>query len=79
VRATRTGGLFVLLLSEESARVALLTPRQREILAHVGAGLTDIQIAERLEISPATVRKHLEQIYERLDVHTRTAAAATLR
>ncbi len=79
VRATRTGGLFVLLLSEESARVDRLTPRQREILAHVGAGLTDIQIAERLEISRATVRKHLEQIYERLDVHTRTAAAATLR
>jgi DNA-binding NarL/FixJ family response regulator len=72
VRATRTGGLFVLLLSEESARVDRLTPRQREILTQVGAGLTDIQIADRLEISPATVRKHLEQIYERLDVHTRT-------
>ena len=69
----------MLLLSEESARIDRLTPRQREILAHVGAGLTDSQIAERLEISPATVRKHLEQIYERLDVHTRTAAAATLR
>jgi DNA-binding CsgD family transcriptional regulator len=79
VRATRTGGLLVLLLSEESVRVDRLTPRQREILVHVGDGLTDIQIAERLEISPATVRKHLEQIYERLDVHTRTAAAAALR
>lgn len=79
VRATRTGSLFVLLLSEESARVDRLTPRQREILAQVGAGLTDFEISERLEISPATVRKHLEQIYERLDVHTRTAAAAALR
>ena len=56
-----------------------LTPRQREILAQVGYGLTDIQIAERLEISPATVRKHLEQVYERLEVHTRMAAAAALR
>jgi DNA-binding CsgD family transcriptional regulator len=79
VRATRTGGLVVLLLSEESVRVDRLTPRQREILAHVGYGLTDIQIAERLEISPATVRKHLEQVYERLGVHTRTGAAAALR
>jgi DNA-binding CsgD family transcriptional regulator len=78
VRATRTGALFVLLLSEESARVDRLTPRQREILVQVGAGLTDIEVGERLDISPATVRKHLEQIYERLDVHTRTAAAATL-
>jgi DNA-binding CsgD family transcriptional regulator len=78
VRATRTGGLLVLLLSEESVRVDRLTPRQREILALVGDGVTDMQIAERLGIAPATVRKHLEQIYERLEVHTRTAAAAAL-
>jgi len=38
-----------------------------------------LQIGERLGIASATVNKHLESIYERLDVHTRTAAAAAVR
>jgi DNA-binding CsgD family transcriptional regulator len=56
-----------------------LTPREREILGLVEEGRTNIEIARLLWISPGTVRKHLENAYEKLDVHTRTAAVAVLR
>jgi DNA-binding CsgD family transcriptional regulator len=79
IRAAPVGELIVLLLAEEDARAERLTPRQRDVLAAVAAGLTDVQIADRLGVAPATVGKHLEGIYERLDVHTRTAAAAVYR
>jgi DNA-binding CsgD family transcriptional regulator len=51
-----------------------LTLREREVLDWVGEGLTNKEIAARLAISPQTVRKHLENAYAKLDVHTRTAA-----
>ena len=53
-----------------------LSPRQREILELVAAGKTNAEIAGLLWISPGTVRKHLENAYERLGVHTRTGAVA---
>jgi DNA-binding NarL/FixJ family response regulator len=79
VRTARVDGLVVLLLGEDDARVEQLTARQHEILALVAEGLTDAQIGERLEIAPATVNKHLEEIYRRLDVHNRAAAAVLYR
>jgi DNA-binding NarL/FixJ family response regulator len=79
IRAVRAGDLVVLLLAEEDARTERLTLRQREVLAGVAAGLTDAEIAERLGVARATVGKHLEAIYERLDVHNRTSAAALFR
>jgi DNA-binding CsgD family transcriptional regulator len=51
-----------------------LTPRQNEILLHVAAGLSNGQIARRLSVSEATVRKHLENVFARLNVTSRTAA-----
>jgi DNA-binding CsgD family transcriptional regulator len=51
-----------------------LTPREREILALVAEGKTNAQIAEQLWISGGTVRRHLENAYAKLGVHTRTAA-----
>jgi RNA polymerase sigma factor (sigma-70 family) len=56
-----------------------LTPREREILELVAEGRTNAELARLLWISPATVRKHLENAYEKLDVHTRTGAVAALR
>lgn len=56
-----------------------LSPRQREILELVAAGKTNAEIARLLWISPGTVRKHLENAYERLGVHTRTGAVAAAR
>jgi DNA-binding CsgD family transcriptional regulator len=51
-----------------------LTPRQRELLNLVAAGHTNTQIARSLGVSQATVRTHLEHIYGRLHVSSRTAA-----
>ena len=56
------------------ARLAALTPREREILQWVGAGKTDRQVAEILGSSHRTVQKHLEHIYVKLGVENRTAA-----
>ena len=54
----------------------LLTAREREVLSWVARGKTNPQIAEVLWVSPATVRKHLENVYGKLGVSTRTAAVA---
>ena len=51
-----------------------LTPRQRELLRLVAAGHTNAQIARRLGVTEKTVGKHLENIYARLRVSSRTAA-----
>jgi len=59
----------------ESALPDSLTPRERDVLRWVAAGKTDRDIGAILEISPRTVHKHLEHIYEKLGVETRTAAA----
>jgi DNA-binding CsgD family transcriptional regulator len=56
--------------------VPRLTPRQWELLHLLAAGRTNTQIARRLGISEGTVRTHLENIYQRLDVSSRTAAVA---
>jgi DNA-binding CsgD family transcriptional regulator len=52
-----------------------LTAREREVLDWVAAGKTNRDIAAILGASPRTVEKHLERIYEKLGVETRTAAA----
>ena len=51
-----------------------LTPREREVLRWLAAGKTDRDIGAILGISPRTVHKHLQHIYEKLGVETRTAA-----
>jgi DNA-binding CsgD family transcriptional regulator len=57
---------------------ALLTPRELDVLGLVRDGLTNREIARRLDIGPGTVRSHLEHAFGKLDVGTRTAAVATL-
>lgn len=51
-----------------------LTPRQWQILRLVAAGAANADVARVLFVSAGTVRKHLENIFQRLDVHTRTQA-----
>ncbi len=51
-----------------------LTNREIEILENLAAGLTHLQISEKLFISGQTVRKHIENIYQKLQVHTRAEA-----
>jgi DNA-binding CsgD family transcriptional regulator len=55
--------------------VSELTPRELEVLEHVAAGRTDREIAALLYVSVRTVQKHLEHVYDKLGVTTRTAAA----
>ena len=54
--------------------VPRLTTRQWELLRLVAAGHTNGQIARRLGVSEGTVRIHLQNIYARLQVSSRTAA-----
>ncbi len=51
-----------------------LTPRQFEVLELLGHGLYQKEIAERLFISPQTVKTHVKHIYEKLSVSDRRSA-----
>jgi DNA-binding NarL/FixJ family response regulator len=53
-----------------------LTTREAEVLYWVGKGKTNKDIGDILGSSPATVKKHLEHVYEKLGVETRTAAVS---
>jgi RNA polymerase sigma factor (sigma-70 family) len=55
-------------------RPTRLTRREREVLTLVAEGMTNAEIGARLWISPGTVRRHLENAYGKLEVHTRTGA-----
>lgn len=55
---------------------AALTPREAEVLSWVAKGKTNKDVGDILGMSPRTVNKHLEHIYEKLGVETRAAAAA---
>lgn len=56
-----------------------LTTRQWEVLRRVAAGASNAQVGRALSISEATVRKHLENVFGRLDVRSRTEAIARLQ
>lgn len=64
---------------QQRHRPSVLTRREAEVLELVAQGLTNLEIAARLVVSGGTVRTHLENIFEKLGVHTRTAAVARLR
>lgn len=52
-----------------------LTKRESEVLAWISQGKTNWEAAQILQMSPRTVNKHLEQIFKKLNVQNRTAAA----
>ncbi|TMG39085.1 MAG: helix-turn-helix transcriptional regulator [Chloroflexi bacterium] len=54
-----------------------VSPRQREIMRLVASGLSDKEIAARLQVSPFTVRTHLQRLYAQHGLHNRAEAAAT--
>ncbi len=55
---------------------ALLTPRESEILAALGEGMSNKEVARALGISAHTVKFHLETIFRKLDVTSRAEAVA---
>jgi CheY-like chemotaxis protein/DNA-binding CsgD family transcriptional regulator len=80
----RTGDDDLLIVMREVSDAAVvdamvqafkLTLREAEVLYWVGKGKTNRDIGDILGSSPATVKKHLERVYVKLGVETRTAAA----
>lgn len=63
-------------MPQEFSRDLGLTSREGEVLSWLSKGKTNRDIAQILGLSPRTVDKHLEQIYAKLGVENRTAAAA---
>ena len=63
-------------LATAAAPLGELTPREREVLRLIADGLTNRQIAERLVVSEHTVHRHVTNLLRKLDLPSRTAAAA---
>jgi len=61
---------------EGAANVDDLTPRERDVLRLVAEGKSDPEIAQELVVSPHTVHRHVANIFRKLDLHSRAAAAA---
>ncbi|MBV9929082.1 MAG: winged helix-turn-helix transcriptional regulator [Acidobacteria bacterium] len=56
-----------------------LSERELEVLRHVARGLSNQEIADKLFISAGTVKRHMSNIYQKLDVHNRTQASERAR
>jgi len=63
----------------EHSGQGLFTPRELEVLGAIGDGLTNKMIARRLEISPHTVKFHVESLLRKLGARTRAEAVAKAR
>ena len=61
-------------MSGEAALSAVLTHQQKEIMEWIAEGKTSAEVAIILNISPRTVEKHLEAVFQRLGVENRIAA-----
>ena len=62
--------------NDDEAIATLLTPREREIAALVSAGMSNKEIAQRIEVSAGTVKIHLSNIFQKLNLNNRTSLAA---
>lgn len=61
--------------SEEEDTISSLTPKEMEVLRELGTGLSNKEIASKLFISENTVKKHVSQILDKLQLADRTQAA----
>lgn len=59
---------------KEGNNIPKLTAREKEVLVHISDGMTHKQIADKLIVSPFTVRKHMENSYKKLKVHNKMEA-----
>ena len=74
VREPRGGSRSKGVLDRDAGTAPVLTRREREILALLADGSGNKQIAARLGIATNTVKTHLELLFDKLDVSTRTEA-----
>jgi DNA-binding NarL/FixJ family response regulator len=58
------------------AKAPPLSEREREVMGLVAAGLQNKEVAQKLGISPATVRNHVHNILEKLEVHSKLEAVS---
>lgn len=86
LQSTVTGRVvaaFARLMEEGGVRadalVLPLSPREREILAQLGTGASNKEIADRLNLAEGTVKNHVTNILSKLDVRDRTQAALRAR
>lgn len=63
-------------VSREDDPVRVLSEREREVVSLMAHGYTNLQIADRLFISESTVKKHLNNIYFKLETNTRAETVA---
>jgi DNA-binding NarL/FixJ family response regulator len=63
----------------EQGTQGLFTPRELEVLGAIGEGFSNKMIARRLDISPHTVKFHVESLLKKLGAHTRAEAVAKAR
>ena len=66
-------------LADAASEVEALSPREREILDLLTQGYADKEIADRIGVKHGTVRWHLQHVYEKLHVRSRTEAALKFR
>ena len=80
IRIVAGGGRFIspriARMLQESPPVPTLTGKQREILESMARGLSNIDIARQLDISPTVVREHITTILEKIGAANRTEAVA---
>ena len=72
----QTGLAEQIRMREESEVRPRLSPREQEVLELIAGGLSAPEIGERIHLSTATVKTHLQHIYEKLGVSERAAAVA---
>ena len=65
------------MISGERPVLSVLSPRELEVLGMVSGGLTNVEIARRLEVTVHAIKFHLASVYRKLGVSNRTEAAAT--
>jgi DNA-binding NarL/FixJ family response regulator len=82
---TETGNVLSLLMTQRDRRedgnrmLTLLTPRERQVLSYLAEGDSRNRIAERLNLTPNTVRTHLQNVLAKLGVHSTLEAVALTR
>jgi DNA-binding NarL/FixJ family response regulator len=61
----------------DGERLGELTPREREVLSLVGRGLSNVEIAEQLVLSPLTAKTHVARLFAKLDARDRAQLVVT--
>jgi DNA-binding CsgD family transcriptional regulator len=77
-RADRTAARLAGLVSPQTSPKgwAALTPREREVVALIAAGLSNKEIGQRLSLSPRTIERHAEGLYSKIGARRRADAVA---